>query len=175
MFVFSFGLLTNVLGVIHNSWISSVLTATSVGGEVAALQRRLSQLRRMLQAMKQPELFDGSVPTSSVISDDVFIFGGQIESTGTGGLCSQDEEHMVFVNFPVKWTEEMQEVYLALCSCRRSGRWVSKAELSMWIDLPVEEVECCLRSLSEAGKAFSISNGCLWKLASGGAVAELSA
>ena len=51
--------------------------------EAVLFQQRLSQLRYMLSAMENPSRYNGRVPTSNLVSDDVFVFDGHVEVIGT--------------------------------------------------------------------------------------------
>lgn len=144
-----------------------MLNRTHVGGEAVALQRRLCQLQQMLQAMVDPSCTNGGIPTSSMLSEDVFIFGGEIDTTSTVEAGQQWREQEVFMDFPVRWTSGMKDLYVALYACRSSGRWVSEGELSTWTDLPREEVKECLRWLSRAKKVCNASDGVLWRISTG--------
>lgn len=121
--------------------------------EPAALQRRFTQLEEMIRAMESPDDHGGRVPTSSVISEDIFMFEGHVDSTSVDSNASEQSAVNVFLSFPTKWSSDVTNVYLALYSARFCGRPISDSEICSWTGLSVQKVRCSLRELVHAGKA----------------------
>jgi hypothetical protein len=134
-------------------------------GEAVALQRRVAELEKILQAITEPDTVDCQIPTSSMSSNSVFAFDNEVDHTIADLLIEQEQKQHVYMNFPPGWTSGMKDIYLGLYACRTSGRWVSELELSSWTEIPVEEVQQCLQWLVQARKVHGVGDGSLCKCA----------
>lgn len=135
------------------SWIGKVHDSVRGGsGEPAALQRRFGQLQAMMESIVHRDKTDGRILVSSEISQDIFIFDGQVDSTSVDVSSSEQLASNVLISFPTSWSLEMGNVYVALYSARSCGRAVSDTEVSSWTGLSVQKVRQSLERLVEAGK-----------------------
>jgi hypothetical protein len=69
-------------------------------GEAVALQRRVAELEKMLQAITKPDTVNCQIPISSISSNSVFNFDNKVDHTISDLLIEQEQKQQVYMNFP---------------------------------------------------------------------------
>lgn len=141
--VYSYG----CIGIMDASSATDIYRGVHIGDELAALQRRYTQFREMVDAILNSFYSRRvDIPTASMLSDDEFMYRGVVDDTRH---FAQWDQPKVFQSFPLRWNPGMKKLYMAMFACRPVER--SVCDLSSWTCFSEAEVEVCLDCLLREG------------------------